>query len=733
MHASFYRRVTVGVALFAAAAVMNRTYTEPVPDVTPPTVVIRSPGLDEMVSGLVSLTADAADDTGVAAVRFYVDGIAVGVEDATVPFGVTLDTHLFQVGAHVLSAIARDQSGNVGDSDLVTVIFVPRATVPVNRPPSAVDDRLTTPAGTQLGVTPAALLANDSDADGDSLTVTITATATAGGAIAGNGAGGWTYTPRAGFTGLDSFRYAVADGRGGTASASVAVEVTPSMTLPPGWATTDIGAVGATGSATFSAGPPAFTVRGAGADVWGSADAFRFVHLPLAGDGDIVARVAAVQNVNAWTKAGVMIRSTLAPGSPHAAMFLTPGRGSAFQRRAATNGTSASTAGTVVAAPYWVRMTRRGNTFTAAQSADGVAWKTIGSQTITMPATVFAGLAVSSHVAGTLATSTFTNVGAGAAHTPSDTTPPTVTATPAGGSFATSQAVTLSASEPADIFFTSDGSTPTVNSPPYTGTLTFTGTTTLRFIARDTAGNISAPAAHTYTRTVSGGDTTAPVATAPVEAIDLSSLTSTTVPVRLTWSATDNQNGSGIARYEVQRSIGGATWTAETLSTPLTAGKTLSLKPGTEYGFRVRAVDVAGNVGNWAATSFKIAVLQENAEAVAYAGAWTTDAVTTASGAQQQFATAAGATSTFSFTGRSVAWVAVKATDRGRAEVFIDGVSAGIVNLYHTSTTAAARRVVFRHAFAAGGPHTIRVTVLGSKATASTGTRVDVDAFVISQ
>jgi hypothetical protein len=40
---------------------------------------------------------------------------------------------------------------------------------------------------------------------------------------------------------------------------------------------------------------------------------------------------------------------------------------------------------------------------------------------------------------------------------------------------------------------------------------------------------------------------------------------------------------------------------------------------------------------------------------------------------------------------------------------------------------------VFRHAFAAGGPHTIRITVLGSKATASTGTRVDVDAFAISR
>jgi hypothetical protein len=733
MHASIYRRVTVGVALCAAAAVMNRTYTEPVPDVIPPTVAIRSPGIDEMVFGVVGVTAEAADEGGVGGVRFYVDGVAVGVEDTNLPFGVTLDTHLFPVGAHVLSAIARDHSGNVGDSDLVTVIFVPRATVPVNRAPSAADDTLTTPAGTALSLTPAALLANDSDPDGDRLTATIAATATTGGTIASNSTGGWTYTPRAGFNGLDTFTYAVHDGRGGTASARVSVEVTPSVTLPAGWAATDIGAVGAAGSVTFTARTSTFTVRGAGADIWGSADAFRFVHLPLAGDGDVVARVATVQNANAWTKAGVMMRGTLASGSPHAAMFVTPGKGSAFQRRGTANGTSASTAGTAVAAPYWVRIRRRGNTFTAAQSADGVVWKTIGSQTITMPVTVFAGLAVSSHVAGTLATATFTNVGASPGQSASDTTAPTVTATPAGGSFATSQAVTLSASEPANIFFTTDGSIPTVDSPSYTGTLTLTGTTTLRFIGRDPAGNVSAPVAHAYTRTTSGGDTTAPVATAPLEAIDLSSLASTTVPVRLTWSATDNQNGSGIARYDVQRSIAGGAWTAEALSTPLTTGKTLSVKPGTAYGFRVRAADAAGNVGIWSATSFTIALLQENAAAVTYTGAWTTESLTSAAGGQQRFATAAGATSTFAFTGRRVAWVAVKATDRGRAEVFIDGVSAGIVNLYHTSTTAAARRVVFRHAFAASGPHTIRVTVLGSKATASTGTRVDVDAFAISQ
>ena len=127
--------------------------------------------------------------------------------------------------------------------------------------------------------------------------------------------------------------------------------------MPPGWQTTDVGSVGIAGNATTTNGT--FTVQGAGADIWGSADAFRFAYYQLPGDGSIVARVATVQNVNVWTKAGVMIRQSLTAGSPHASMLVTPGRGLAFQRRRTAGATSLSTsiAGT---APKWVKLERAG-------------------------------------------------------------------------------------------------------------------------------------------------------------------------------------------------------------------------------------------------------------------------------------------------------------------------------------------------------------------------------------
>jgi hypothetical protein len=181
--------------------------------------------------------------------------------------------------------------------------------------------------------------------------------------------------------------------------------------LPAGWTQEDIGAVGRAGSATYDATTAAFTVAGAGADVWGTADALHLAEQPLTGDGSIVARVVSIQNVAPWTKAGVMMRDTLAAGSPQAFMLVSASKGTAFQRRALANGTSVSTSGgAATTAPYWVRLDRSGSVFTAFESADGSSWTTVGSQTIAMGATIHAGLGVSSHTTSATATAVFDHV-----------------------------------------------------------------------------------------------------------------------------------------------------------------------------------------------------------------------------------------------------------------------------------------------------------------------------------
>ena len=195
------------------------------------------------------------------------------------------------------------------------------------------------------------------------------------------------------------------------------------QSLPSGWSTADIGAVGASGTASGSGA--GFTVTGAGADIWGTADAFRFAYEMLSGDGSIVAKVSAVQNIASWTKAGVMMRETLAPGSPQALMLVSAAKGLAFQRRVAANGLSTSTPGVFAKAPYFVKLTRAGATFTAFTSPDGAAWTMVDSETIAMGPTIYIGLAVSSHVSGRLATATFASV----ALTGNVAPPPAVTET----------------------------------------------------------------------------------------------------------------------------------------------------------------------------------------------------------------------------------------------------------------------------------------------------------------
>ena len=90
-----------------------------------------------------------------------------------------------------------------------------------NRAPDAADD---TAATRRSQPTPIAVLSNDSDADGDPLRV-VSLTQPEHGQVRINDDGTVTYQARGGYTGQDRFRYTVDDGRGGTDSAEVLVDV----------------------------------------------------------------------------------------------------------------------------------------------------------------------------------------------------------------------------------------------------------------------------------------------------------------------------------------------------------------------------------------------------------------------------------------------------------------------------------------------------------------------------
>jgi regulation of enolase protein 1 (concanavalin A-like superfamily)/DNA-directed RNA polymerase subunit RPC12/RpoP len=190
------------------------------------------------------------------------------------------------------------------------------------------------------------------------------------------------------------------------------------------WQAADIGAVGAAGA--ISQEGETLTLAGSGADIWSQRDACHFVSRAASGDVSLTAHVLQVQNTDPWAKAGLMVRESLAPDSAHVMICVTPNNGVAFQQRSTTGVQATSLPGVPhVRAPYWVRLTRRGDVFTADSSADGQTWVPTGSTTLAMKPGVYAGLAVTSHKAGTLCHASFDQVtvnGAGVRNFPANST-----------------------------------------------------------------------------------------------------------------------------------------------------------------------------------------------------------------------------------------------------------------------------------------------------------------------
>ncbi|WP_246801505.1 DUF4082 domain-containing protein [Bradyrhizobium genosp. L] len=106
-----------------------------------------------------------------------------------------------------------------------------------NVAPVAVDDSgLVATQNTAAVIAAAALIANDSDANGDALTVTAVSAAVHGTVVLNTQANPAnntiTFTPDAGYTGPASFKYTISDGRGGTATANVSLNVAAPGTQP---------------------------------------------------------------------------------------------------------------------------------------------------------------------------------------------------------------------------------------------------------------------------------------------------------------------------------------------------------------------------------------------------------------------------------------------------------------------------------------------------------------------
>jgi hypothetical protein len=300
-----------------------------------------------------------------------------------------------------------------------------------------------------------------------------------------------------------------------------------------------------------------------------------------------------------------------------------------------------------------------------------------------------------------------------------------------GGTYTKSTSVSLglSASNPTsgdpvmDMRFSNDG----VNfgawqvyssSAPYT-LPAGDGTKTVYVQFRNGAGATSATASDSIVL-----DTTPPSITAtPSPALKVGQLGTTTVPVRIAWSASDAT--SGVATYTLMKSVNGAAYTNVNLGNPVANSVTINLLPGKHFQFEVSATDKAGNTSSFVAGSqFTLTAFKTSASAITYGTGWTTAILAGSYSGTVHYATTFGKKATLSFTGSQVEWVSTLGATQGSAKVALDGGSPVTINTH--ASTATTRDGVFVTS-TSSGPHTLVVT---NKAT--TGhPRIDVDAFIV--
>lgn len=221
------------------------------------------------------------------------------------------------------------------------------------------------------------------------------------------------------------------------------------------------------------------------------------------------------------------------------------------------------------------------------------------------------------------------------------------------------------------------------------------------------------------------GDTTPPVVKAPVAAITAGASVGQNGLVHTTfsWSASD---ASGIRAYAAKLSTNGGAWTDITLASATSTSVALLLTAGSKYRLTVAARDGAGNWSTWSSgAAFTVGRYGENHTAVTYSGRWEARSWTDALGGSLNVSGTAGAYGCFRFNARNVAWLGTMDSNRGVANVWLDGTKIATLDLY--SATVRARTALLSWAVDPSVTHDLCVEVVGTIGRPT----IDIDGFAL--
>ncbi|THF72901.1 cadherin-like beta sandwich domain-containing protein [Cohnella fermenti] len=115
---------------------------------------------------------------------------------------------------------------------------------------------------------------------------------------------------------------------------------------------------------------------------------------------------------------------------------------------------------------------------------------------------------------------------------------------------------------------------------------------------------------------------------------------------------------------------------------------------------------------------------------IVYQGAWSYSGTTVSNyGEDQYYSNSTNNYAELQFTGTQVYWFAPQSSNKGKAEIYIDGTLDQVVDLYSSAETS--KQTVYSRTDLSPGTHTIRVAVAATKNAASTDYYVSIDAFAV--
>jgi len=180
----------------------------------------------------------------------------------------------------------------------------------------------------------------------------------------------------------------------------------PPATLPAPWQHADVGRTKVAGNASFA--DNTFTLQGSGFGIFGPQDSCHILYQSLQGDGQIIAHVET-KSSKIPAVAGLTFRASLNPDSRHFSIIVNSAGDACAQSRPGLNYGPREVE--PAQARYWLRLTRKGNTFAAYRSVNGRFWEPAGAPLdLAVDPNLFIGMVVHANANQLLASAAFDHV-----------------------------------------------------------------------------------------------------------------------------------------------------------------------------------------------------------------------------------------------------------------------------------------------------------------------------------